>query len=262
MSVALIITTYNSEVALELTLSSIINQIELPDEITVADDGSRSETGELIRRIARVSPVRISHLWQEDKGFRAGWIRNRAIDRCKSEYIILIDGDVILHNMFIADHKYVANGNTFIQGSRVLLTEGKTEQVIREKKTVFSAFESGLQNRKNALYSRLMARIFSRKNKSLKGIRSCNFAFWKSDGISVNGFNEDFVGWGREDSEFAARLMHKGVERQNMKFRGIMYHLYHDIQSRESLLINDRLLENTVNNRLTWCSNGIDKYFE
>ena len=233
----------------------------LPDEIIVADDGSKRDTGELIRKIAGESPVEVLHLWQEDKGFRPGWIRNKSIARCKGEYIILIDGDVILHNKFLVDHKNLAKRNMFTQGSRVLLTQPKTVQVLREQKIGFTPFESGLNNRHNAIYSLTLARILSGKRQSLKGVRSCNFAFWKSDGISVNGFNEDFVGWGREDSEFAARLMHNGVGRQNIKFRGIMYHLYHPMQSRNSLPENDKLLENTIMNKLTWCSNGIDKYF-
>src|SRR5687767_9054063 len=104
MKTSLIITTYNWKEALDLTLRSVARQVEMPDEVLVADDGSRPDTGELIRAWAQRLPVPVRHIWQEDLGFRLARSRNRAIAAATGEYIVIVDGDMALHSHFIADH--------------------------------------------------------------------------------------------------------------------------------------------------------------
>ncbi len=259
VAVSLIITTYDWKEALELSLLSALCQTQPPDEIIIADDGSREDTRDLICRIARDHRVPIYHIWQKDKGFRAAQIRNKALAKATGEYIIFIDGDIILHKAFLEDHAKVARRRFFSQGSRVLLTPSKSAQVLQEKQLCFSFFENGLINRKNSIHSVFLSRLVTRKSMNLHGIRTCNFAFWRADGIAVNGFNEDFEGWGREDSEFAARLMSSGVQRQTIRFRALSFHLFHPANPQDSLEHNDRLLEQAIQTESTWCINGIDK---
>jgi glycosyltransferase involved in cell wall biosynthesis len=260
MKISLIIATYNWKEALELSILSALQQTRLPTEMIVADDGSREDTGRLVSSMAKDCPVPLLHVWQEDKGFRAAQVRNRAIVRATGEYIIFIDGDIILHKAFIADHHDAARHGFFSQGSRVLLTPGKTARALREKRLHFSFFEVGLKNRKNTIHADFLSRLSTRRGSHLTGIRTCNFAFWRTDGITVNGFNEDFEGWGREDSEFALRLMNHGIKRQDIRFRALAYHLFHPDHPRDSLERNDQILENAIQGRSSWCKNGIDKY--
>ena len=259
VTVSLIITTYNWKEALELSLLSALDQTQPAYEIIIADDGSREDTRDLVSLITGNCQVPIYHIWQEDKGFRAARIRNKAMAQATGQYIIFIDGDIILHKSFIKDHEEAARPRFFSQGSRVLLNSSKSARVLKEKQRFFSFFESGLKNRKNAIHSGFLSRLVTRKSKNLNGIRTSNFAFWRADGIAVNGFNEDFEGWGREDSEFAARLMTSGVQRQTLRFRALSFHLFHPANSRCSLERNDRLLEQAIRTGSTWCINGIDK---
>jgi glycosyltransferase involved in cell wall biosynthesis len=260
MKLSLIITTYNWREALELSLLSVFQQTRKPDEIIIADDGSGQDTTELVQRMAEGSPVPIFHVWQEDKGFRAARIRNKAIVKAKGEYLVIIDGDIIVHMGFIGDHEEAARPGFFFQGSRVLLTRNKTVAVLQAKKLSFSFHEFGLENRQNSIRSLFLSRLFSARPEHLKGIRSCNFGLWRADALAVNGFNEDFEGWGREDSELAVRLMNRGIRRQNIKFRALAYHLFHPEHPKESLGRNDRILENAIKEGSSWCKNGIDKY--
>lgn len=85
-------------------------------------------------------------------------------------------------------------------------------------------------------------------------------AFWREDLIEVNGFNEDFIGWGREDSEFTIRMLNSGKSRLYLKFAGVGFHLYHNESPRESLVQNEKILSNTIDLSLTRCLNGLDKY--
>ena len=93
-------------------------------------------------------------------------------------------------------------------------------------------------------------------------IQTCNMAFFKNDCMKVNGFNEDFIGWGREDSEFGVRLMNIGIKRRDLKFKAIGYHIHHEGISREMLEKNHQIYLNTLNNKLIWSINGIDKYIK
>jgi predicted glycosyltransferase involved in capsule biosynthesis len=85
-------------------------------------------------------------------------------------------------------------------------------------------------------------------------------SFWKDDLIAVNGFNEDFVGWGREDSEFVVRMQNSHIKKFHLKFAGFAYHLYHAENSREMLPQNDKILHDAVNTCSRRCPNGLDKY--
>ena len=262
MKSSLIITTYNWSEALELVLLSILEQTVLPSEIVIADDGSTSKTKELIDNYRQKFTTPLIHIWQEDNGFRASSIRNKAIAKANGDYIILIDGDMILDRYFIEDHLKNAKTNYFIQGGRVLLSKKKSTKVIQHKQINFFSLEKGLQNRKNSIHSTIVSNIFSNQKKTLKGIKTCNFSFFKKDALLVNGFNESFIGWGREDSEFVARLYNNGVNRQTIKFNCIAYHIWHNENSRKNLSNNDKLLELTIEKRLKWCDNGIDKYLK
>ena len=176
------------------------------------------------------------------------------------DYILLIDGDIILHPMFIEDHINHAEKGFFIQGTRVLLSRDATNKALKKMKVNFFFFSSGLKNRKNAIYSNFLSGFFTKKSNKIRGIKTCNMGFFKQDCLNVNGFNNDFVGWGREDSEFAARLINNGIKRKNLRFKSIQFHLWHEEVVRTSLSKNNQILKSTINNSSIWCNNGIDKY--
>jgi len=260
MRLSLIITTYNWPESLVLVLKSVECQTITPEEVIVADDGSTPETKALVSRFQQDSELNIIHSWQEDKGFRVAKSRNKAIAKSNTDYIVLIDGDMILHPRFIEDHINNAKSRYFIQGSRVLLTQKKTKRVLDQQKINFSLFSTGLWNRKNALYSNSLSKLMSRDKNFLGGIKSCNMAFFKQDCINVNGFNNDFKGWGREDSEFIVRLLNSGIRRKSLHFNAIQYHLWHQENKNTLLNSNDVILQHALLNRLQWCDNGIDRY--
>ena len=130
---SLIITTYNQKERLALVLDSVKELSYLPDEVLIADDGSKEDTKELIQAYQKDFPVPLKHIWHEDKGFRLSEIRNLAIKNAKGEYIIIIDGDMILDKNFIKDHLSFAKEKTFLQGSRVLLDEKSSKDILSKK---------------------------------------------------------------------------------------------------------------------------------
>lgn len=264
--VALIISTYNRPVELQYTLESILRQSQMPDEIIIADDGSNDETSRLIREYHTKILVPLLHCWHSDDGFQLAAIRNKAVALCSSEYVISIDGDLILHKHFIHDHMCTAEHGCFVQGSRVLLSEKLTKQIIlKGSYPMLNWLTKGITNRLNAIRNPIISGWLSKKQITsdyMSGIRGCNLAFWWNDFIATNGFNEDITGWGREDSELVCRFSNLKIQRKNLKFGGIVNHLFHPERSRELLAKNEYILQETINKNLLRCDNGIDKYLK
>jgi len=265
-SSSLIISTYNWPQALAVCLKSALAQKMLPDEIIIADDGSGSETKQLVKKFQFHSPVPIRHVWHEDKGFRLAHIRNKAIAAAKGEYIIQVDGDILLHPYFIADHFHFAKKNSFVRASRIYINEDISKEMLQHQKININLFSKGISNFFSAIRLPLLWPFFATtyKNKGAERfeIHGCNMAFWKQDAIEVNGYNEDFTGWGPEDKEFVARLLNAGKEKRFLKLGGIAFHIYHKENSKSNLKENERLLEQTILKKYSFCKSGINKYID
>ncbi|EAC1839834.1 glycosyltransferase [Campylobacter lari] len=254
---ALIITTYNQKERLALVLDSVKNLESLPDEVLIADDGSREDTAKLIQAYQKDFPCKLEHIWQEDGGFRLSEIRNKAIKASKSEYIIVIDGDMILEKSFVADHLKFAQKKVFLQGSRVILNENESKELLSKNDFSLAFDKKGFKNQRNIFlakciykFSKLTKKIF-KKSQLIKGIRGCNMSFYKSDFEAIEGFNEKFIGWGREDSEFVARFLFNDGVFKRLKFNALAYHIYHEENSKNMLEINHQIYLNTIKNKKT-----------
>ncbi len=263
MKTSLIISTYNREDALELVLQSVSALKVYPHEVIIADDGSGPITSELIRKHQETFPIPLIHCHQEDQGFRLSRIRNKATAMSSGDHLIFIDGDMILHPYFVRDHRRKARVGQFIQGSRVLMNEETTNSAIKHGQFRFNPFSKGITNRFNALRIPIVSSIISSwmSKQHHEGVRGCNMSFMKSDLIKVNGFNEAFIGWGREDSECVIRLLHSGISRYNLRLGGIAYHLWHKehINPETLALNNQELVRAIVEHRLT-CIEGLNNH--
>lgn len=260
LRVSIVVTTYNWEGALDACLASLLCQKRLPDQIVIADDGSREETRALIDQYKAISPIPIVHVWHEDLGFRAAKIRNMAIARTEFEYLISVDGDMVLHPEFVKDHIRAATPGAFCQGKRVVAGPAFSQKIMAEKQYRVGFWSPDIRNRKNTLHLPWISRLFSPYISHLKGIRTCNFGFWREDAILVNGFNERFEGWGREDSDFALRLKMLGLVRKNINFAANALHLFHG--KRPLNVENDELLSTTQKEQKIICDVGLDQYLQ
>lgn len=259
ISVALLISTYNWPQALELVLSSVARQSRMPDEIIIADDGSREETKLLIASFKSRFNLPIKHIWHEDKGFRKSLILNKSVKNINSEYIIEIDGDIIIHPHFIKDHLKAAQPGFFVQGSRSMITEEKAAEILVSKQIDFSFFSSGLYSRFNSLRCPLLSFLFVLDPSNPFHIKGCNLAFWKKDYIAINGYYNNFEGWGGEDYEFGARLLHSGIKRKRLKMAALAFHIFHKINSRANTGPNDIIYRKTLAEKLTYNHDGYEQ---
>ena len=256
---SLVIATYNWPSALDLVLKSVLRQSVLPDEIVIADDGSTSETKELIAQYQQVFSIPIRHFWHEDKGYTKTIILNKAMKTIENDYIIQIDGDVILHSKFIEDHISWRKKDCWLQGSRVLLGEEISEEIQKTGQIDFSPFEKDITNRLNAIRSPFIRKVFFDKEAFNTETRGCNMSYWAGDFFKVNGFNEDIIGYSREDSELAARFTNNGIKKRKLKFGGLQYHIHHEFASRERSSQNISIEQQTIESGIKYCLNGLKK---
>ncbi|MDR1918544.1 MAG: glycosyltransferase family 2 protein [Tannerellaceae bacterium] len=262
-TVSLVVSTYNNPAFLRLSMKSLFAQTVLPFEVLIADDGSTDETYKQIAILRKESPIPLVHVWQPDEGFRAGQIRNVAIAAARSEYIVQIDGDILMEPHFIADHLLHRKTKTLLQGSRVFVTEQKTQALIAQDSARLSFFSRGLQRRENALRSRLISAYLTTRYRNpypLYYARGCNMSFYKDDFIRVNGYSHDFTGWGHEDSELTLRLLNSGCEKHYIKFHCVAYHLHHKNLSRSMEATNKALMDKQYAQGVTRCEHGIDAF--
>lgn len=257
----LLISTYNWKEALRLCLLSVSVQTVLPDEILVADDGSREDTRQLIDEFRSVLAVPIIHVWHEDKGFRKTIILNQAIAQSTGDYIIQVDGDVILERHFIQDHLEMMERGYFVCGSRTKIGPAVTKRLING-----ASFKLNVSNVKASFIlngfrsKRLRTYLAERYAKTIDHMRGCNMAYWKDDFITINGYNEDLLDWGHEDGELVYRLHFAGVKKKFLKMGGIVYHLWHKESSKHNEGKHLDVLAWVKENHIKRCDKGVDKY--
>jgi len=294
LSIAVIVTTYNRPRALRWVLEALAHQTFVPSMVIVADDGSHGETRELVMSISdawRVNSPRpkLKHVWHSDDGFRAGQIRNVAVACALSsefdspDQIIFLDGDCIPLPTFVWRHTQLL-GTQFrpvcVAGGRVLLNRAATAEVehrcrnlVKKDYLELVSASSLLRWRASGKLNRVMTlaslpdgpwRVMQPDRWRL--VRTCNLSLWTKNFLDINGFNEDYRGWGLEDSDLAIRLNRLGVKIINGRFATNVIHLWHREADRAGLKSNQELLflassapircENGLQNRVRNCEWG------
>lgn len=261
LKITLLVSTYNWKEALKCSLMSAFRQTLLPMEIVIADDGSDEQTRNLIEEMRQISPVPLVHVWHEDKGFRKCEISNKAIAKSQGDYIVQIDGDVILERHFIEDHAALAEKGYFVCGSRVHLDSRTSNLILSGKIRIPRIFHLPIGYFLNSLREAHLRNFFAKRyGRKLDHMRGCNMAFWKDNFIQVNGYNEDLTQWGHEDSELVHRLHFLGVQKKYLKMGGVVYHLHHQLASRSNEQQHWDAIDYVKLNRICWTKNGINKY--
>lgn len=261
MKLSVIVATYNQPDYLTRVLDGLLLQKTPPHEILVADDGSGPETAAVVHAAAAKSPVRVIHVRQEDRGFRLARIRNKAIRRSTGDYLVMLDGDSVPDPYFVNDHLRLAEKGCFFQGKRLLIGQEASRDFTAGRIGTLSG-RIGLLFRRDTGNRHHLIRLTgapSFRSRSLSGVRGCNMGFFRADLAAVNGFNEDFEGWGREDSELAVRLFRHGLRKKTHPFMAICYHLWHASEDRSRLSANDDLLAKAMASDEWVCKNGLLK---
>lgn len=180
--ISIVITCYNDEAFIEKAIQSAIDQTYRNTEIIVVDDGSNSQTKQVLNIWENKVDLLIT---QENKGVSVA--RNIGITAAKGEYILVLDGDDYFEPSFCE----------------------RAFRIFKEKSEVklVTCYARWFRNEKDF-------QIFKPNGGELKDylIRSCaigNSLFRKKDWLSCGGYDEKMNrGW--EDWEFFIRLHGEG----------------------------------------------------
>ena len=148
----------------------------------------------------------------------------------------------------------------YLSGSRVSLQEGHLEPLFKHERIKFNIFSKGLKKRGRALYFPLLSKFYGESETFSRKNRGCNMSFFREDFIAVNGYNENFEGWGREDSELARRFHNYGLKNRRLKNIAIIYHIYHFEKPKDNLDVNHQMEMDAINKKTVWCEHGVDQY--
>ena len=257
---ALIVTTHERPDALERVLEAVAGQSRPPDELLVAEDGSSPGTARVVDGHAARAAYPVRHLRQPHQGFRAGRIRNAAIAVTGCDYVVLLDGDMVVHPGFLAEHVALARPGYYSQGVRIVLDDAATRRLLSTAAPLprLLAPGLGLLRRAYALHAPRLARLLRHAANGVVAVKACNQGFWRADLLRANGFDEAMTGWGAEDKELCARIENAGVRRQTLVLAAIAWHLAHAPASRQRAEANRQRWRTTMAERRTRCTAGID----
>jgi glycosyltransferase involved in cell wall biosynthesis len=253
--ISILLATYNWPQALKLCLESLATQTDKNFEIIIADDGSSENTKLLIETIKASHPISIKHLWQDDQGFRKTKILNQAIATAHGNYLVFLDGDCIVQPDFVAQHRKLAQKGFLVTGSRILLNESVTTELLAWPHWSFQKFSSNLlSSRLNGginKYWPLKIKLGDGSWRDYKKfvwrrIKGCNMACWKADAEAINGFDETMTGWGHEDADFVFRLQHHGIRRKSGSWSTEVLHLFHKIHDQSNAVENARRVREKI----------------
>lgn len=269
---SIILATYQWPEALALVLSALLTQTEKSFEVMIADDGSDARTKDVIEHYQKRAFYKIHHFWQENKGFRKSRILNQAIRAASGEVLIFLDGDCVPHKEFVAQHVALQDGKHYIAGRRVdlskeyaaKLTPASIEAGILNgvMKGLFSLWKDSLRKKGSTPFHRayMVKNPLFRKICGLEKVvdlKGCNFSALREHMLAINGFDESYEGYGREDTDVELRLQNLGLKIKSAKNLCLQFHLWHE--SRSFTPANEDLLEEVKRSKRVKALRGIEE---
>jgi GT2 family glycosyltransferase len=234
---ALIISVYKNIKDLAVVLRSVEQQTYSPIQIIISEDGKSDEMHDFVSNYS--GKLSLTHLTQEDIGWRKNRSLNFAIKNTFADYLIFIDGDCVLHPHFLENHIKHAQPNRILAGKRIKLgpifsTQLRivhsisefSKSIIKNYRSIKNEgalfYEEGIYISPNSFWS-ILPNL--RKMSRLKG---CNFSCYKKALEEINGFDEDYqlpaIG---EDIDLTWRFKGLNYKLYSVRNYAVQYHLHH-----------------------------------
>ena len=236
MKLSVITTIYNRPEHLRLLTVALRAQTRVPDEIIVADDGSDAATVAALARFLPACGMPARVVRQEKDGYRLAAARNLAIRAATGDYLLFLDCDIVPLPDAVAVHERFAERRRLLCGHRALLDETATQALFAalpapaeaDWEVAWSvADQAELQEAARLFAHHAALRRWHLARPHKPKLIGCHFSLFREDVERVNGFDENFVGWGYEDDDFARRLYQAGVQPLSVIRAARALHLWH-----------------------------------
>jgi GT2 family glycosyltransferase len=245
------ITVYNRLKYLRNILLALEHQTSKPFEVIVADDGSRENLRESISDILPLISYPLKHVYQADLGFRLARSRNNGARVATGDYLLFLDQDVLMGIDFLSVLQSRIQPRRFMKFHPVWLDQARSETISKMLKVdrTYYDFEKQIAPLITT-EERETYRKFQRKDKFYKllyklklrsiGPKLIGLAIGvsKADFISVNGFDEKYIGWGLEDDDICARFYASGMLSDTCVFDTPIVHMWHGLEQTKDMSLN------------------------
>lgn len=233
LDLSVILTTYERPHHLERSLASLAVQRNMAGrfEVVVVDDGSKDRTHAVIQRFSRTVDFPVKVTTHEHDGFRVALCRNDGVRASVGDYVLISDSDCLFPPHHLERHLQARKPGVARAGNCYRLDRAVTERLTVEDvaagryRSQVSLVERWRLWRRWASDVRYQLRRHPVKPK----LMGFNIAAWRSDIELVNGFDEEYVGWGCEDDDFAARLRMAGRTVRTASGYTQAYHMWHPV---------------------------------
>lgn len=238
--ISVLVATYNRGDYLRLCLACLCDQdYEGQWQIVIADDGSNDHTADMISETKgnRDAPE-IFHCWQEHRLFRKAHILNKASRSAVGDLLVFLDSDCLPALNLLSTFAKNAVPDSFYLGGVYKLNQSFSREALgglhqsSSKELLQHAAEAKNQNRKQR--KKVFNRYWKSKLYTLLKVRrpkiwGANFAVNRDVFEKVNGFDENYVGWGQEDSDLRNRLVKGAFRAVPLHMKARAYHLWHPV---------------------------------
>lgn len=208
-------------------------QSVLPHEVVISDDGSQTDIVGHIRDLISDVDFKTTYVKQEHKGFRLAKCRNNGVRTAEGDFLIFVDQDLIFTRNYMKTFIDHQKEKQFCVSYPIRLSKQQTECCDSAAIQNFN-FDHCIdrkqiekihsQYRKDRLYF-LLKKIRLREigPKLRGGVAAIN----REDFLKVNGYDEQYQGWGNEDDDLGRRLYKAGIVGTNPFYHEYPLHLYH-----------------------------------
>jgi glycosyltransferase involved in cell wall biosynthesis len=238
VTTSIIVASYNQVRALSLVLESLRRQSEPDLQIVVGDDGSEADTAELVRRFAERAPFPVTFVTQPDLGFRKAMALNNAIRRAQGERLLFLDGDCLAPRDWARRHvDALRDGAGFSVGGYVRLDLEQSQRLTPEQ-VADGRFESCITLRDRLAFWQVHAgHVLKGAQRKLNrpSILGGNFAATREAIWAVDGFDESYEGFSKEDSDIRNRLKAAGYRGRSLWHDNWVFHCAHELDPRRGL---------------------------
>ena len=229
--ISVVVSTYQRPGHLRRCLQSLAAQREVDGqfEVIVVDDGSEDETAEMVAQFRRDAPFPLKFSTHPHEGFQLARCRNSGIRASTAPYLLFTDGDCIFPANHLRRHLDARRPGFVRAGDCIRLDEATSARVDA------ASIRSGEFFQWVPAASRKSLRRLHLKSLGYQLVRHAsrpklvgwNMAVWRDQLEKINGFDEQFCGWGCEDDDLANRLRRSGARIATALGYTCGYHLWH-----------------------------------
>jgi glycosyltransferase involved in cell wall biosynthesis len=234
--ISVILNSYNRPDMLKKALLSINSQSYVPDEVIITDDGSKVD---IVEGISEILPLlnnfKLKFIRQQDAGFRLAKCRNNAIRIAEGDFLIFWDQDILAAKNYIKTFcDNLREGGFLIPPDPVRLTEQQSNRITDEM-IIAGDYGEVITKLQLANLRRLVRKDkyyyfetrFIKKNSYKPKVRGGIAGIFKKDILKIDGYDENYIGWGFEDDDLGRRLYKSGITGKNVFDREFSVHLFH-----------------------------------